>query len=332
MSGPKSITYTVTPEIWEQLCEMRRKERKLHSVWNCFYEQRQRLATLCLSLRELAGRLSEVSGEFPAAEEARKETEAVKERAEAALEQVRDITMDYGSLSGEEKTSREFGERTGKLRKAGYFLYEVIKDTSKFLEKIQSKEEQLQIQLEEQRMEVIKQALAAGEEEEKEEYFVPDDDERQEMIQAYVSRCIDEVMEEMGYELSGMREVTKRSGRHFKNELFSYSDGCVISMTASDDGRIAMELGGLAKEDREPLPEEQEYLSGEMEEFCHDFSEFERRLWERGVIPKNRLSMLPPSGAYAQIINTEDFEMVKELPLLDTSRNRKKKGKAAWQR
>ena len=39
--------------------------------------------------------------------------------------------------------------------------------------------------------------------------------------QAYISDCIDEVMEEMGYSVLGSREVTKKNGKHFRNELYT---------------------------------------------------------------------------------------------------------------
>lgn len=332
MSGPKSITYTVTPELWEQLCEMRRKERKLHAVWNRFYEKRQRLASLCMSLRELSTRLLESFGEFSEAEALWKKTEEQRKKAEAAMERVRDITMDYGGLSEEEKTDKTFETRTEKLKEANAYLYEVVKECSRFCEACQEKEAQFQAKMEEQLMNSIREGFQEIQETGDDgDLWEPDDAERQEMVQDYVSRCIDEVMEEMGYVLSGKREVTKRSGRHFKNELFSYSEGCAISVTTSEDGQIAMELGGLDVADREPDAKEQAYLAGKMEQFCHDFSEFERRLWEKGVVPKRHLSMLPPSGAYAQIINTEEFEMTKTLPLLEISRNNRK-GRKRWQR
>ena len=40
------------------------------------------------------------------------------------------------------------------------------------------------------------------------------------------------------------------------------------------------------------------------------FTEFEKRLAEKGVICKDRLLHLPPSAEYAQIINTTEYTSV----------------------
>lgn len=43
--------------------------------------------------------------------------------------------------------------------------------------------------------------------------------------QAYISKCLDDVMAEMGYCVLGSREVTKRNGSRFRNKLYSYEEG-----------------------------------------------------------------------------------------------------------
>ena len=70
--------------------------------------------------------------------------------------------------------------------------------------------------------------------------------------QSYISECIDEVMEEMGYSVMGSREYSKKNGRRFRSELYSFSDGTAVSVTSSSDGKIAMELGGIDHTDRLP--------------------------------------------------------------------------------
>ena len=127
--------------------------------------------------------------------------------------------------------------------------------------------------------------------------------------QYYISECLDEVMEEMGYTVIGRREVTKKSGKHFRNELYTYDEGTAVNITYSSDGRIAMELGGIDTSDRVPNAQETEKLCESMEHFCDDFKEIEKRLLKKGVVLKDRLSLLPPSADYAQIINTVDYDM-----------------------
>lgn len=127
--------------------------------------------------------------------------------------------------------------------------------------------------------------------------------------QAYISNCIDEVMEEMGYSVLGSREVTKKNGRHFRNELYTYGEGTAVNVTYSSDGKIAMELGGIDTTDRLPDNRETKVLCDAMEDFCTDFKEIEKRLLQKGVVLADRISLLPPSADYAQIINTSDYHM-----------------------
>ena len=131
----------------------------------------------------------------------------------------------------------------------------------------------------------------------------------QQAEQAYIQNALDEVMTEMGYSVIGSREVTKRNGTHFRNELYTYGEGTAVNVTYSSDGRIAMELGGLDSTDRTPTASESSALCEEMEDFCEDFKEIERRLLARGVILASRISLLPPDSTYAQIINTSDYQM-----------------------
>ena len=130
-----------------------------------------------------------------------------------------------------------------------------------------------------------------------------EDDER-----AYISQSIDEVMAEMGYDVIGQRQVRKKNGRHFTNELYAYEDGTAVNVTYADDGKITMELGGLDTDDRLPDAAEAKQLCESMESFCDDFSEIEKRLEAKGVVLKSRIALLPPSEDYAQIINVSDYE------------------------
>lgn len=131
--------------------------------------------------------------------------------------------------------------------------------------------------------------------------------------QRHISESLDEVMREMGYHVVGSREVVKKSGRKFRNELYHFSEGAVVNITYAANGQISMELGGVDTCDREPSEAECVALCDEMSEFCGDFQEIEKRLKEKGVILANRISMLPPVEEYAQIINISDYEMTEEV-------------------
>lgn len=127
--------------------------------------------------------------------------------------------------------------------------------------------------------------------------------------QEYIAACLDEVMIEMGYDLIGSRTVTKKSGKWFRSELYTFCEGTAVNVTYSSDGQIAMELGGLDHEDRLPAEEEVDVLVEDMESFCADFEEIERRLAAKGIIPGTRIAMSPPKAEYAAIINAEDYDI-----------------------
>lgn len=141
--------------------------------------------------------------------------------------------------------------------------------------------------------------------------------------QAYISDCLDEVMEEMGYTVIGSREVTKKNGKHFRNELYTYGEGTAVNVTYSSDGKIAMELGGIDATDRLPDDHETSVLCESMEQFCDDFKGIEKRLLAKGVILADRISLLPPSAEYAQIINTTDYQLSEKAETLHTKKHRR---------
>lgn len=141
--------------------------------------------------------------------------------------------------------------------------------------------------------------------------------------QAYISDSLDEVMEEMGYTVIGSREVTKKNGKRFRNELYTYGEGTAVNVTYSSDGKIAMELGGIDATDRLPDSHETAVLCESMENFCEDFKEIEKRLLAKGVVLADRISLLPPSAEYAQIINTADYRMTEKAETLQTKKQRR---------
>ena len=145
--------------------------------------------------------------------------------------------------------------------------------------------------------------------------------------QAYICECVDEVMSEMGYDLIGSREVRKKSGKHFRNELFTFNEGTAVSVTFSSDGQISMELGGLSRDDRVPTSEETEILTRDMESFCGEFAKFERRLLEKGVVIGKRIALSPPTADYAAIINVNDYNVAEstQISVMNAAEKRRKR-------
>lgn len=127
--------------------------------------------------------------------------------------------------------------------------------------------------------------------------------------EAYISDSIDEVMIEMGYNLIGRRDVTKKNGKCFRDELYTFSEGAAVNIRYDSEGKITMELGGIDTTDRIPTAGEYDKLCNDMESFCDDFGEIENKLKAKGVICRDRISILPPEREYAQIINTVDYNM-----------------------
>lgn len=91
-----------------------------------------------------------------------------------------------------------------------------------------------------------------------------------------------------------------------------------------DNGQIVMELCGLDEVDRTPEFAESEQLCRDMENFCEDFSEIERRLAEKGVVLRSRIQKLPPNVEYAQILNVNDYELSGAVENFRTKRRHEK--------
>lgn len=140
--------------------------------------------------------------------------------------------------------------------------------------------------------------------------------------QNYIHETIQEVMEEMGYNLLGNRDVTKKNGAHFRNELFDYEDGTAVNITYANNGQIYVELGGLSEDDHLPDHDETSHLCRSMESFCGDFQILEKKLAEKGVILGKRLSHFPSEASYAQIINVTDYELKEKAKLLEIKKKK----------
>lgn len=149
--------------------------------------------------------------------------------------------------------------------------------------------------------------------------------------QAYISRCVDEAMQEMGYSVVGNREVVKRNGKRFRNELYLFDEGTAVNVTYSSDGQITMELGGIATDDRIPTAAESASLASDMRTFCDDYYEIEKRLRKKGIITE-RISILPPDEQYAQIINVSDYTLSTDVAEYEAKSTKKHGTKANTQR
>lgn len=140
--------------------------------------------------------------------------------------------------------------------------------------------------------------------------------------QAYISRCVDEAMEELGYSVLGRKDVVKRSGKRFHNALYLFDEGTAVNVIYSNDGQITMELGGLDNQNRAPTVAESESLAADMQAFCTDYSEIEKRLRQKGVVTK-RICVLPADPQYATIIDVSDYDLCEDISEFDMEKRKK---------
>lgn len=140
-------------------------------------------------------------------------------------------------------------------------------------------------------------------------------DALQDAEQAQICNTIDDVMAALGYEFLGRREVTKKSGKRFKHELYTFDEGTAVNITYADDGQITMELGGLDYTDRMPDEAEVGKLCAEMDAFCRDFETIEARLAEHGVVARTRTAAYPAAPEHAVIINLSDYKLNAAQPV-----------------
>lgn len=140
--------------------------------------------------------------------------------------------------------------------------------------------------------------------------------------QEYISRCMDSVLETMGYKTIGEREIIKKDGRRFHNELYLFDEGTAVNVTYSSNGQITMELGGLDQTDRIPSEDECKSLAEDMVSFCDDYFEIEKKLKKLGVVTQ-RISVLPSEAQFAQIINTSDYIMTENVENYESKHTKK---------
>jgi hypothetical protein len=124
----------------------------------------------------------------------------------------------------------------------------------------------------------------------------------------YIQRVIDEVMEEMGYNVLGCSKVLYEGTQY--DALFRYGEHTAIRITCSN-GQICAELGGMDVCDRDADTAEAAEQANEMKEFCDDYRIFKEKVAER-CVNLTLVSELKPSPEYAQIHNLEDYDVDEE--------------------
>lgn len=121
-----------------------------------------------------------------------------------------------------------------------------------------------------------------------------------------IRKIIDETMSELGYPVLANKGCVDQNGEYYRKLLFQYRDDKAMNMTITDDGQIAVEIGIMDNCSRSPSNAEAAALCDEMKNFCNDYKIIEQKLMEKGIEFTDR-DFLPPSVAYAEIINVGDY-------------------------
>lgn len=121
----------------------------------------------------------------------------------------------------------------------------------------------------------------------------------------YISRSIDEVMKEMGYDVIGYSVEHERGYGH--EALYRFNDSSAISVCMTDN-YLTIELGGIDDTDREPDEAEAREQVEDMKKFCSDYKIIQEKLKSKGLELKDGHD-LPPDLEYGQIHNLRDYDI-----------------------
>lgn len=143
-------------------------------------------------------------------------------------------------------------------------------------------------------------------------------------VRESVLNTVNQVMAELGYDLVASRDVVRKSGKQFHDELYLYGEGTAISVVHSSDGQLTMEIGGLDHGDRAPTEAEARNMSAQMTSFCLDYAAIAEALKKKGLDMKT-VTMLPPDAQYATIINLDDYEVQGHVKTISDVKETKKR-------
>ena len=120
-----------------------------------------------------------------------------------------------------------------------------------------------------------------------------------------VNEIIDETIEEMGYELIGERH--NDNWKQPLAKLYQYDENTAISVI-STNGQFTLEVVTSDTTDRQITEKEAQMLEEHMKEFCVDYEELKKRLENKNLLRSKRVFHMPPSKAYARVVNTSLYK------------------------
>lgn len=120
----------------------------------------------------------------------------------------------------------------------------------------------------------------------------------------YVIQSINEVMQELGYELLGS-EIMENSRMSTQHDIYEFDGGNVINIYTADDSSVLFEVTGV-KEDNQELTKIQKVKIKEgMEKFCSQYDVILQKLKDRDIQFEYQ-SLKEPDIKYARAISLDN--------------------------
>jgi len=121
----------------------------------------------------------------------------------------------------------------------------------------------------------------------------------------YIHEAIEDAMEEIGYEIVGIKE---NEGSTKQEEIFEYQEGVAIHVI-EQNCQITMEVVATDTISRKASESEQELIEKKMFEFEVQYAQIQDILRKKGISPKGGSEMiLPPSKAMVKVENLSQYD------------------------
>lgn len=127
----------------------------------------------------------------------------------------------------------------------------------------------------------------------------------------YIVKTIDEVMEEMGYNIIAS-DIVERKNRKIVDGIYNIDDDTAINVYTSNNGTVMFEVTGISNKKQELSSTERIKLKEKMEDFCEDFMIIREKLKEKGVVFAKE-NLREPSEKYAKlrVVDKEKYNLEK---------------------
>lgn len=138
-----------------------------------------------------------------------------------------------------------------------------------------------------------------------------------------ISKCIDDAMRELGYELIGSQTKGSRKSRF---TLYNFHGTSGLQFVQREDGIIRVQVVGLANGEHVVTDAESNYLLHEQENFCKVYEQIVTTLEKKGLNPKiGTMKKNPPNKSFNAYVNVDDYNPSYTVQTENTSVGNKRK-------